>query len=130
MTIGAVFLLLHHQFNAVAAAARRISETAAGAFPEVGGTGIQLVGDATLALLVLLTTTILSVYKPWGRTPFGLRKKDELRATRSRMFDQKSEDANKGFPVELKILLAVVGALVAAFAARHHVGHEVGGPGH
>ncbi len=28
-------------------------------------------------LLVLLVNTILSVYKPWGRTQYGLRKQDE-----------------------------------------------------
>jgi hypothetical protein len=38
---------------------------------------IQLVGDACAALFVLLMTTALSVYKPWGMTPYGLRKQNE-----------------------------------------------------
>jgi hypothetical protein len=38
----------------------------------------QLVGDACAALCVLLMTTALSVYKPWGMTPYGLRKQNEL----------------------------------------------------
>jgi len=39
---------------------------------------LQLVGDACAALFVLLVTTVLSVYKPWGMTPYGLRKQREL----------------------------------------------------
>jgi hypothetical protein len=38
---------------------------------------IQLVGDACAALFVLLMTTALSVYKPWGMTPYGLRRQNE-----------------------------------------------------
>ena len=38
---------------------------------------LQLVGDAAAALFVLLMTTTLSVYKPWGLTPYGLRKQYE-----------------------------------------------------
>ena len=38
----------------------------------------QLVGDACAALFVLLMTTALSVYKPWGMTPYGLRKQNEV----------------------------------------------------
>ena len=41
---------------------------------------IQLVGDACAALFVLLMTTTLSVYKPWGMTPYGLRKQNEVAA--------------------------------------------------
>lgn len=33
---------------------------------------IQLVADAGAALLVLLATTTISVYKPWGKIEFGL----------------------------------------------------------
>lgn len=38
---------------------------------------MQLIGDASAALFVLLMTTTLSVYKPWGMTPYGLRKQAE-----------------------------------------------------
>jgi hypothetical protein len=38
---------------------------------------LQLVGDASAALFVLLVTTTLSVYKPWGMTPYGIRKQFE-----------------------------------------------------
>lgn len=33
---------------------------------------LQLIGDASAALFVLLMTTTLSVYKPWGMTPYGI----------------------------------------------------------
>jgi hypothetical protein len=42
---------------------------------------LQLVGDASAALFVLLVTTTLSVYKPWGMTPYGLRMQNEMLAT-------------------------------------------------
>jgi hypothetical protein len=34
---------------------------------------LQLIGDASAALFVLMLTTTLSVYKPWGMTPYGIR---------------------------------------------------------
>jgi hypothetical protein len=44
---------------------------------------LQLVGDAAAALFVLLMTTTLSVYKPWGMTPYGLRKQQEAASPRA-----------------------------------------------
>src|SRR5213592_566438 len=41
---------------------------------------LQLVGDAAAALFVLLVTTTLSVYKPWGMTAYGLRTQNEVLA--------------------------------------------------
>ena len=43
---------------------------------------LQLVGDASAALFVLLVTTTLSVYKPWGMTPYGVRRQIEETAGR------------------------------------------------
>ena len=40
---------------------------------------IQLVIHAGGGLLALLAATVLSVYKPWGMTPYGLRKQHERR---------------------------------------------------
>jgi hypothetical protein len=39
---------------------------------------LQLVGDASAALFVLTLVTAVSVYKPWGMTPYGLRKEREV----------------------------------------------------
>src|SRR5438093_107471 len=41
LTIGATFLLLLHQFNAVAGAAKRVSTTAPGSWPDVGRLATQ-----------------------------------------------------------------------------------------
>jgi hypothetical protein len=43
---------------------------------------MQLVGDACAALFVLLVTTALSVYKPWGMTSYGLRRQNEVPSSR------------------------------------------------
>ncbi|MGH9847905.1 MAG: hypothetical protein ACREEM_55165, partial [Blastocatellia bacterium] len=40
---------------------------------------IQLVIHAGGGLLVLFAATALSVYKPWGMTPYGLRTQRERR---------------------------------------------------
>jgi hypothetical protein len=67
LTIVATLLLLLHQFTAVAGAAARVLGTDAGVQPDVGRLGHQLVFDATAAVIVLLVTTVLSIYKPWGK---------------------------------------------------------------
>jgi hypothetical protein len=40
---------------------------------EVGAVRFQLLVGTTVALLLLVTATALSLYKPWGRTRFGRR---------------------------------------------------------
>ena len=62
MTMFASFLLLLHQYTAVAGAAKRVSATAPGTWPDVGPLATQLVKDAGLGLLSLLVITVLSVY--------------------------------------------------------------------
>lgn len=110
LTIGATILLLLHQFTAVAVAASRVSGAAAGTLPEVGRLGTQLVGDAGLAVLVLLATTTLSVYKPWGLTRYGRRTQDQEAA------------AGDGPSLGLKIALAIIGLIVAGFVVLHLAG--------
>jgi hypothetical protein len=75
LTIPATgILLLHTQpIDRVAAVARtRILSSS-----DLRQLRIQLVADAGAALFVLLVTTALSVYKPWGMTTYGLRRQDE-----------------------------------------------------
>jgi hypothetical protein len=76
LTVGAVTVLLLHQFTVVSGAAQEASTTALDIRPNVGRWATQLVADAFLAVVVLLTTTTLSVFKPWGRTRYGRRKHD------------------------------------------------------
>ena len=72
-----IILLVHTQPIDRAAAVAAQTTLAAGDLRQLR---IQLVGDACAALFVLLVTTTLSVYKPWGMTPYGVRTQDEILA--------------------------------------------------
>jgi hypothetical protein len=74
LTVGATGLLLLHQFTTVTVAAQRVLGAAAGTLPSAGRLATQLVVEATLAILVLVGATALSVYKPEGLTSYGWRK--------------------------------------------------------
>ena len=72
--IATAFLLVHMQpagFIADMVSQHSISNS------EYGGLRMQLVVDAGAALFVLLFAIILSVYKPWGRTSYGLMKLEQ-----------------------------------------------------
>lgn len=79
LTIGCVGLLLLHQFMAVARAAQRVMDSSPGTMPHVNQIGEELAMKAALAILALLTTTALSVYKPWGLTSYGRRLQQKRR---------------------------------------------------
>lgn len=68
--LATIILLVHTQpIDEIAAiAAQTLSST------DFRQLRLQLVGDAATAIFVLLVTTTLSIYKPWGLTPYGLRK--------------------------------------------------------
>ncbi|HEU4340776.1 MAG TPA: hypothetical protein VFU31_04335 [Candidatus Binatia bacterium] len=71
LTTGATIVLLRHM-----EAVSRMSDVAAEtALPgaDFRALRIQLVVHAAGGLLVLLAATTLSVYKPWGMTPYGRR---------------------------------------------------------
>ena len=75
--LATIILLLHTQpIDRVAAVAAETTLSSA----DLRQLRIQLVADAGAALFVLLVTTALSVYKPWGLTPYGLRKQYEASA--------------------------------------------------
>ncbi|GAB2452911.1 hypothetical protein GCM10011375_40010 [Hymenobacter qilianensis] len=65
LTVGATLLLLLHMqpvtYLADVAAKTDLSAT------DLRGLRLQLLADAAAALVVLLTATAISVYKPWGR---------------------------------------------------------------
>jgi len=72
LDIGATILLLVHMQPT-----GRIADVAAEttlSSADLRGLRVQLVADASAALLVLLVATTLSVYKPWGMTRYGRRK--------------------------------------------------------
>lgn len=81
LTVKATFLLLLHMqvVNHVAGAAARTNLSAS----DLSGMRIQLVADAGAAVVVLVTTTALSIYKPRGITRYGWRVQNEQRVDRS-----------------------------------------------
>jgi len=77
LTTGATIVLLRHM-----QAVSRMSGVAAEptlSSADFHALRIQLVVHAAGGLLVLLAATTLSVYKPWGMTPYGRRKQHERR---------------------------------------------------
>lgn len=72
LTTGATLLLVVHLRPILRMAA--LAAEADLAPGDYGGLRMQLVGDAALALVVLLATATLGIYKPWGRTRYGLRR--------------------------------------------------------
>lgn len=118
LAIGATILLLLHQFTAVAGAAGRVSGPL-GTPPKVGSFGTQLVVDAGLAILVLVLTTTLSVYKPWGATRYGQRKQQEQER------GEVPKQSDKEIPFGLKIFLAVIGVFVLTILLMHLTGHSL-----
>lgn len=76
--IATIVLLLHTQpIDRVASLVSEVTLSSA----DSRQLRLQLVGDAAAALFVLLVTTALSVCKPWGLTPYGLRKQYEVAPT-------------------------------------------------
>jgi len=75
---------------------------------------IQLVADAGAALFVLLITTALSVYKPWGMTAYGLRKQNEETAWHP-------PTTRRPAPWGKYVLMAIIG-IVALVVLWHLVG--------
>lgn len=117
LTVGADFLLiLHMRATSDLAGAARSFALSGG---DLGSLRIRIVADAGAALLVLLIATVLSIYKPWGLTGYGLgnRKNQETPLPGS---DTKR---SWGFYV-----LIGLGALLILFILTHligggHIGH-------
>ena len=127
LTILITLMLLLHQFTAVAEAARRVAGTALGTLPVLGHLATQLVSDAGLGLLVLLMITALSIYKPWGKTHYGLTESSRS-ASRSAMAAARRQESPKRLPIGLKIFLAAIGVIaMVGLVIQHLVGHNLHG---
>jgi hypothetical protein len=133
LTLFATSALLLHQFTAVAEAARLVSGIAPVHSHEVGKLGTQLVADAGLALMVLLVITILSVFKPWGRTRFGrIRQQERLQKTglTAHSPDPDTVTPAESLPAGIKVLIAIIVMLVVVFIVVHLAGGGFGPHGH
>jgi hypothetical protein len=123
LAIFATIALLMHQFTAVAEAAKLVSGAAGGTLrsAELGRVGIQLVADSGIALLVLLATTTLAVYKPWGMTRYGRRKQHDDTGVRP------NRESATSTPRWVKIFGIIAFVLVMLFVILHLTGHDLGG---
>ena len=74
---------------------------------------IQLLANAGAALLVLLVLTTISVFKPWGRTSFGVRKQNGLREKLN-----SGEGLNKN-KWRKYLLLGFIGLVIILFIVSH-----------
>lgn len=121
LTTGATFLLILHMqaTSRIATAAAEMSLSNLDLRP----LRIQLAVDAVAALLVLLAATILSVYKPWGLTGYGLRKQSE-QSRESEHYLQIN-----GTPWGSYVLIGI-GVLALVFIVVHFAGGGLGQHGH
>jgi hypothetical protein len=143
LTILAIAVLLLHQFSALAEVTRLVSEAPAGALPraDLGRVGFVLVRASGLGILVLIVVTTMSVYKPWGRTPYGQRKLEEqrqrskaLRVVGSAVTPDRGDElpfdvgdrTREGLPRRLKMFIAAgIGLFVLVeIVSMHLTGHR------
>lgn len=114
-------LLLVHMQPTRRLAAAAVEALSSGHFQQMQ---VQLVADATLALLALLVATTLAVYKPRGMTRHGMRKQQELVA------DTKEPRAGSiaRMPRWFKVLavIGIVALFIGSMFARH--GGGIHGP--
>ena len=68
-TIGTIILLGH--MPAIARMSGIASDASAFGDAKLGHLPVQLVVHAAGGLAILVTATVLSIYKPWGKTRFG-----------------------------------------------------------
>jgi hypothetical protein len=97
---GATIVLLRHIESVIRMSA--IARSAILAATDFRAQRIQLVVHAGGGLIVLLAATVLSIYKPWGMTPYGRRKKLEL-----------PEVLSAGLPISLSPDLAVTSGITS-----------------
>lgn len=122
LTVGATGLLMLHQFKAVETAARRVSALAPGTLPELGGLGTELLSKAALALLTLLVTTTLSVFKPWGLTQYGLNtRRERLSGLTLAARSDSDNEATTRLPLGFKVFAIVTAIVVMLFGMLHHL---------
>lgn len=118
ISIVATLLLLVHM-QPVGHLARAVAEATL-AHGELAGLRLQLVADAGAALVALLVATTLSIYKPWGMTPYG-------RSQQQRAGAGARSAAERGTPRWVKLLGLVAVALILLFVLLHLTGRGLGG---
>jgi hypothetical protein len=133
LTTGGTIVLLRHM-QAVSRMSGLAAETTL-ASADFRALRIQLVVHAAGGLLVLLAATTLSVYKPWGMTPYGRRKQQERRKVSQAdvlSYPDSSVGPGQGSTISTPRWVYVVGihaiGLVLLFVVLHLTGGGL--PGH
>lgn len=117
LTVGSTALLLLHMQQISAGALMAFeAETLGGGLQELG---MSLLNKAVAAFVVLLFITIISVYKPWGQTPYGLRKQKGLNTGTLNKIPAQKKFSWKYFLIGLFILIFIIRHL----AGPHMSGH-------
>ena len=75
---------------------------------DLRGLRIQLVGDASAAMFVLFVTTALSVYKPWGMTPYGIGRQVEETGNFSRSVNRRERPAGRYVLIAMIVFVAAI----------------------
>jgi len=133
LTFGSTFLLLVHQYTSIARAAQRVLTSPVGKMPDLGQTGRELLVKAGLAILVLMITTVLSIYKPWGLTAYGRRimqrrrlmKNDGEASALTATVGSETADSRR-MSVALRAFLIVTAVVLAALVILSHLTGHVG----
>ena len=86
---------------------------------QLWGLRLQLVGDASAAIFVLMIVTALSVYKPWGLTPYGIRMLEAERES-PRRIERRVQPTGKYVLVALALGLLLI-VLLHLFGTGLHV---------
>lgn len=110
---GSLILLFHMRVVGQMSGVARSTSLGIGEF---GDLRIQLVVHAIGGLLLLSAATVLSIYKPWGMTPYGRRKQQEKIANVELGELEPSPQTRRG----LFLLIGTIG-VVLLFLILHHL---------
>src|SRR6266571_90390 len=124
LAVFATIALLIHQFAVMAVAAKRVSGAAAETLfsADFSALKTELVRAPSLSILLLLVAASLGVYKPWGLTRYGRRKRQEQCKVQ--------EQPDNQTPLGVKIFYSVIGVLVLVVVVLHLTGHGFESHGH
>jgi hypothetical protein len=114
-SVGSVILLIHMRSVGLMAGFARTASLSSGEF---GDLRVSLVVHAVGGFLLLLTATVLSIYKPWGLTPYGRKLQEKSAANIA---------SNPAGSRGLYIVIGIVGTILLLLILHHLAG---GGPRH
>jgi hypothetical protein len=126
LTTGATIVLLGHIEAITRMSALAVNTTLS--VTDFRAQRIQLVIHAAGGLVVLFSAILLSVYKPWGMTPFGLRNRRERPVSPHEVASTPEPDLNvsQGFGTQIPRWIYVVGFHAAGLLLLFLIVHLTG----